>query len=546
MRSRVLRVSMLASLVLAATATAAAGPRVVGAIPLPSVQGLPSPMPPAWIKAITPTGDAGTLAQIRIDFAKPLIPVEKIDSPDQQRLLQHFRVTPSLAGRFRFLTPRMVGFQADHALWGATRVRVTITSGLTDLSGDRLGDDLSWTFQTEPINIDLPEGGPYDLKPRLFISSNVDLDLQSLRTHFRMVPQSGGTPVPARIDRFDVSDWLDSEDLPQQRFDPTQTVPAFYRLVLPGPLAKNTTYDLTVSPGVAAVHGNLPADVQFHRSLSTYAPLEFVAVEYWGNEGGHVARFTNGDPFLRFNNAVESDSALQNISYVPGPVSTAQPMITYTDPTNRELDINPQALAPRTTYALHIAAPLEDEFGQTLGNAVDTTFHTDDFVPSLSSEEGFNVLAPDAPQVLALHGLNLPGAHYYAAYHVYKPIDLVSRAPLAGGWNDPEDALLGPPFAWRSYSIRQTLNQVTAIDPSATRILGSNSGVFSYGVAADIYENDAARTPKSLYGALELTNLGIHAQWMPAGGFVMLNHLSDGSPAAGAALEIYPLNVPVP
>ena len=203
MRSPVFRVSVLALLALAAFGAAgASSARVhatkhaaVGSAPIPIVAPLPSPMLPDWIRNVTPMGDAGTLAQIRVDFKNALIPVEKIDSPDQQRLLKYFTVTPSLAGHFRFLTPRMVGFQADRALAGALRVRVTLKAGLSDLSRNRLDQDLSWTFQTERIMLSIPDGGPMDLKPRLFISSNIELDLLSLRNHFRMTPEGGGTPA---------------------------------------------------------------------------------------------------------------------------------------------------------------------------------------------------------------------------------------------------------------------------------------------------------------------------------------------------------------
>ena len=38
---------------------------------------------------------------------------------------------------------------------------------------------------------------------------------------------------------------------------------------------------------------------------------------------------------------------------------------------------------------------------------------------------------------------------------------------------------------------------------------------------------------------VQLTNLGVFAQWFPDSGFVRVNHLSDGSPVTNAQIEIY-------
>jgi len=98
--------------------------------PLPIVAPIPPPPLPNWIEQISPIGEAETKAQIRIRFKEALIPVESIDS--SQDILKKFELYPPLAGQFRFLTPRMVGWQGDRALPKATRVRITLKAGLAD------------------------------------------------------------------------------------------------------------------------------------------------------------------------------------------------------------------------------------------------------------------------------------------------------------------------------------------------------------------------------------------------------------------------------
>ena len=57
----------------------------------------------------------------------------------------------------------MIGFVPDRALPIGTRVQVTLSAGLRDLSGDVLEHDLAWTFATAPLDLrDLPQLHGYD------------------------------------------------------------------------------------------------------------------------------------------------------------------------------------------------------------------------------------------------------------------------------------------------------------------------------------------------------------------------------------------------
>ncbi len=180
--------------------------------PLAAVSSLPNPQLPDWIEQISPLGEAAPTAQVRIRFKEPLIPVEQLESKDRQALLDKFQLVPPLPGQFRFLTPRMVGFQADQATPKATRVRVTLKAGLADLKNHRLDKDLSWTFNTEPIKLlNLPgtapagtsngDGSePFDIKPILKITSNTELDLASLKQSLTLTAPDGKNAVPLTVD----------------------------------------------------------------------------------------------------------------------------------------------------------------------------------------------------------------------------------------------------------------------------------------------------------------------------------------------------------
>ncbi len=62
------------------------------------------------------------------------------------------------------------------------------------------------------------------------------------------------------------------------------------------------------------------------------------------------------------------------------------------------------------------------------------------------------------------------------------------------------------------------------------------TGLLAYSVAADV---GGAGTEKRGLRRGATTNLGIFAQWFPESGLVRVHHLSDGSPAAGARIEVW-------
>ena len=66
--------------------------------------------------------------------------------------------------------------------------------------------------------------------------------------------------------------------------------------------------------------------------------------------------------------------------------------------------------------------------------------------------------------------------------------------------------------------------------------------MLAYGVQArtSSYQQNGQekwQEPK-FYGLVQLTNLGVFAQWFPESGIIRVNHLDDGSPVV-ANVEIY-------
>ena len=498
--------------------------------PLPAVLPLPAPQMQAPIAAVAPVGDVGTLAQIRVVFSADLIPLERLESPDETALLAHFSIAPALAGHFRFLTPRMVGFEADRAWPAATRVRVTVAKGLRDRGGRTLADDLAWTFQTDPIKLDdLP--GRYehdqmlDLAPKITFTSNVALDRASLEAHSSLRRHGEGGPAVRMVvppDTAKASASPGATPPPNQEYDPSQQAWR-YVLVPDGTLAKGARYDIAIEPGLVARDGNLPSAVAFTGSFVTPGELRFVRV---GLVSG--GRFANGNPRLIFSTPIDPKSLGALALDPPAPRGTTPFAATYKD-----VGINASLLAPNTGYAVTIGADLRDTYGQRLGAPVRATFRTGDLAPDVWAPSGTNVFPASRDVRLNVVAVNAPG-NVRAIFRPLRPADVVQYPDLSGD-TDRGD-VLPPSAAWPPFDVHAARNVERTVEVPLRAKLGAPGGVLGYGVTAT-YGKDARFVSS---GVVQLTDLGAFAQWFPDGGSVRVHRIADGTPVAGASVEVYP------
>jgi alpha-2-macroglobulin len=519
---------------------------------------LSNPKLPGWIEQISPTGKAAPLAQIRIRFKNPLIPLEQLESNSQQKLLQQFELNPALPGQFRFLTPRMVGFQADQVLPNATQVKVILKAGLADLKQHQLSQDLAWTFQTEPIQLQhLPgstaddssvEFNPLNLQPELQISANTKLNLSSLAQSASLISQTTQQRIALRAvlkrqplpppPNPDLSNYAD----PNEAFITGRLWD--YVLIPQKKLAPETRYRLEISPGLRSAHGNLVSEKTFKSYMKTYGPLAYQKLTFRKDADGVGinGRFVKGDPLLHFNNPLEFDSVAANLTISPTPLK-AENRIWTTD--NRVIGFNPWLFEPDKTYTITLGKNLKDIYGQTLGKPVIITYQPGDFSPALSVPTNFKILPIGIDLPLTFSSINLPDGEYQASYRVLQRKDLINVDlndifQTNAYINKLLPSLLADSRTWERFKLsRQTPNQPQEIVIPLREKLGSAPGILAYGIKARI--KSVGKHQESItYGVVQTTNLGIFTQKFPRGGFVRVHHLADGSIAPGVTIEVYP------
>ena len=524
-----------------ATATAQAP-----ATPLAPVSPAPKESQPAWIDSISPKGEAKDGSQIRVRFKNDLVPIEALESPDRAAVLAHFTLEPPLPGRFIILTPKMVGFEADEQVPDASRLKVTLTAGLADRAGQSLASDFAWSFTTTPLTItSIPTGNegtyePQTLMPTLVISTSTSVDVPSLlsRTHLvdttdtsKVVPVDlAPTPTP------------DPSAEPTESTDASGAVPSdtatSYEIVPHAQLAKSTIYAIVIDPGVQPFYGNLATVQTYRGAIKTYGPLTFTGAELDEQKG---VRFAHGQPVVNFSNGLDPKSAPKAITLSPSP----NPSLPLLRVDGASITFDSDALSPRTTYTVKVAGSLTDQFGQQLGKDVTATFNTGNLSADIWAPTGLSIFPLRPNLALNLDTTNLPAKAYRSAFVPIRPTDLIAN-DIDGG---ARALLPDSTSAWQLHPLAQPANQQVETKLPLAAALGGPTGAFAYGFTArtrlgtDNNGKPAWEEPEFV-GAVQLTNVGIFAQWFPNGGFVRVQHLGDGSPIPGAHVDVYESSTP--
>jgi hypothetical protein len=497
--------------------------RVPLAEPLAAISPLPEPTRPPLIVALQPVGDTDTLAQVQVRFSDDLIPLERLESPDEAALLAHFSLDPALPGRFRFLTPRMIGFEADRAWPSATRVRVRIAKGLHGLHGRALDTDIVWTFQTPPIALtDLPTADePADLAPKIRLTSNVALDRASLAAHAFLRPKDTPRDAIPLVVPPDTATASPTATDDESAFDSSDQ--SWHYLLIPvSTLAKGANYDVVFEPGILPRDGNLASDATFTGALQAHDTLRSTGIN-WSAPG----RFAQGDVQLTFTTPIDPAS-LGALSLAPAPPRGTTPFAVF----DTSVGVNSSLLAPNTSYTVALGAGLRDTFGQTLGTAQQRTFRTGDLAADVWAPSGASLFPAGKDVRLNVVAVNAPSAR--ATFVPLKAADVV-RYPDPAGEPDRGD-VLPPSAAWPRLDTSAAHNVERTIEVPLRAKLDAPAGVLAYGVAATFGPDRSFVAA----GVVQLTDLGVFAQFFPDGGSVRVNRIADGTPVAAATVEVYP------
>ena len=190
------------------------------------------------------------------------------------------------------------------------------------------------------------------------------------------------------------------------------------------------------------------------------------------------------------------------ISPAPAAVKT---LASIPDYRQNVIAIDPYALDPRSTYTERSPPGVKDVFGQTLGQRERVVIRTPDFAPGAWAPSGTNIFPAGAPIALNFYATNLPQNRYQSSF---ARITAATNARIAVGTRAIAVLReLGFACAQRFETERAERRA-----DSAARQIGGPYGALAYGFRTAL---DPPGSDPRLTGIVQITNLGVFAQWFP-------------------------------
>ncbi len=504
-------VDELAASVLTDPATTLAVAEVDGAPDIPAIRpGELAVMAPTGsglqVLAVAPQGAGREPSQVAVIFDRPMVALTA--------LAETVPVTcqPAIDGRMRWAgTSTAVIVPKSGRFPAATEYSCQVAPGTAALDGTALENTVAWSFSTEvpALERSWPRAGEraWDIEKPIVLRFNQPVEPSAVQSFLHLATEDGralGVTASASTGEHAEADTVE----------------------LSAQLERDAAYVLTIRAGMRGAEGPLPlaadAELRFHTTpragIAEYSPQ--------GNGDG-----SGVDPEssirIVFNTEIDGMKAAEKIQISPTPPDGWRPAETYT---SRYWYYNPR-LNPQTTYTVTVAAGIEDIHGQTTPEAVSWSFTTGDLAPLLDAPWATSQLYPaNNPPTVPVRFRNVSSVH--------AELERIDPAVILGAraeFSDLLDRQGGRQVVVQSPAERNVLHR--AMLSMSPELVGGHGLVRVSTWSPEVL--DWQGHPERRSAVFQVTDLGANFKLTPDGATVWVTHLGDGTPAPGAAVELW-------
>ncbi|MCB9744999.1 MAG: Ig-like domain-containing protein, partial [Alphaproteobacteria bacterium] len=469
------------------------------------------------VAMVGPQGPQSEPLQAVVVFDRPMVALADIDN---MRGKVPLSCGPGIAGEGRWAgTSTAVWLPEGGRFPKASEVTCTVKKGTVAVDGVALEKDVSFGFTTAPPEVKRTfpwEGSVLAPDDGVLLVFNQPVDPDAVASSL-ILEREDGKRVAVKVGRPPEPGAEDRYRLPRER----------ERAVwVTAPLEKDAAYTLTLSQGMKGLEGSLGLSEDYPYRFRTIPPAGIRDVY---PEGGAVDPYTS----IRLDLATETDGASLNpkVSITPEPPDGWDPPQDYSSSTWWYS----LRLEPTTTYTVTVEAGAEDVHGQRFDSGRSWSFTTGHLSPLVDAPSGLQLYPANNPRTLPVRSRNV-GSLYGA----------VKRVDAAWAMEHLDD--------WRIYSSsegRQILGQTAIYQDLAEKTdkvrvdtldlepaLEGGRGLVLVEVWSPELRNwdESVRISRTL---LQVTDLGTTLKQGPEGVTAWVTRLSDGSPVAGAEVEVY-------
>ncbi|MFQ5595860.1 MAG: Ig-like domain-containing protein, partial [Anaerolineae bacterium] len=458
-----------------------------------------------------------TDSTITVMFNRPVVPLASIsdfrsqiaDSSSAIRntqyairnQLQPLEFDPPIAGEGEWLNTSIYIFRPGEPLAGGATYTARVKAGLTDAAGDALlPDDFTWRFATELPKVvwvqPADDATLVDVDTSISVQFNQPIDAESAGAAFSLQNVAGKIEVDGDTLTF----------TPDQR------------------LAFNTTYQVTVAPGVTSAAGGAGMSDPYTWRFTT-VPLPRI-VDTEPRDGEKNAPSRTGFRIL-FNAPIDPTTVMPNISMTP-PITPTE-VYTYYSQWDNSFFFSFGA-EPSTDYEVRIEPGIADPYGNKIEDGRTVRFRTAPLEPDYRLHVPdivgtYNAYDPARLYVayVNVNRINLRLYRLSSEYFLQSPYRVVEKMPanatLVRRWELPLEA----PLNKRSF---------TAVD------LVEGGGRLEPGVY--LLDTDAPGLDKRNYWGrrhlMVVSHINLTVKAGPRDALAWATDLATGDPVPGLAL----------
>ena len=333
---------------------------------------------------------------VLVTFSQPMIRLGKVKDYDEDPSRYPIRIQPPVEGNYRWVAGDTLKVELKKPFKNAHEYKVTIPAGTSSLTGARLKEGFSWSFQTPRPELRWVRVLPEDeiradrIRPgdRFEVFFNMTMDPESIKNH--VVLEENNKPIPYSVE--------------VQKAERGRPANGSFVLIPKRPLKKSAQVMVKAYKGMISPEGPLGSDRQYARSYNVYGPLS-VSMSCDGTDlknRGTCYPMNNEyhrGIVLEFTEPVTLDQVVKNIRFEPQVKYLRKKLHTYENECGHMSD-NPcamrwelrGALEARRNYRISAQNSIRDIFGQRLAKPFSLAFKTTDYPPGIFTpreEEGF-------------------------------------------------------------------------------------------------------------------------------------------------------------
>ncbi|TNF27414.1 MAG: hypothetical protein EP329_19450 [Deltaproteobacteria bacterium] len=359
--------------------------------PVPPTGAAPTPKDqPLTVLRYQPEGDVPMAPRISVTFSNPMVALTS--HAELAKLEVPVKVTPEIAGHWRWVGTQTLFFEPDGRAPMATDYTVEIPAGVKDALGNALATGTTFKFSTPPPRVlsTRPGGSGVELSPVFYMLFDQRVDEQAILAATKV--SAGGKDVAVRP--------LTAEERAKllEHGENADIAGRWVAFKAKAELPKDTHVSVTVGVGTPSAEGPRVTTEAQSFNFETYGP--FVVKEHRCGWGKHCRPMQPWS--IRFSNGIDEDALAPEMIQV----SPAIPGFA--------VDVYGNSLTLRgltqgnTTYAVTLSKDLTDVYGQKLGAVAPLKFEVGPSDKVMGApDQGFVVLDPSAKRPrLSIYTLN--------------------------------------------------------------------------------------------------------------------------------------------